>query len=362
MRLLTRQALADIAVGATVLGAGGGGDPYIGLLLAGEAVRDYGPVALVDQAEVPDDALIVSVAMIGAPTIMVEKLPSGEEVERAFDAVAHHLGEPISHLISAEAGGMNSMIPLALAARRGLPIVDGDFMGRAFPEIQMCLPTLLGISAAPMAIADEKGNSALIETVSNQWTERLARSLTIDMGGSALISLYLLRGRQLREGTVDGSLSLCQSIGRALRTARTAGDDAIEALIGAVGGTLLFEGAVVDVARKTEGGFARAEITIEGSGQCAGRTCEIKSQNEHLVAIDGETTLASVPDLIVIVNSADGTPVTTEGTRYGLRVCVIGIPCDPRWRTSEGLALVGPRYFGYDIDYRPVEEAAPAHA
>jgi DUF917 family protein len=361
VRLLTRQTLSDIATGATVLGAGGGGDPYIGLLLAGQAVQDYGPVVLAQQTEVPADALVISAAMIGAPTIMVEKLPAGEEIDRAFDAIANRLGEPITHLIPAEAGGMNSMIPLAFAARRGLPVVDGDFMGRAFPEIQMCLPTLLGISAAPMAIADEKGNTALIETIDNQWTERLARSLTIDMGGSALIILYLLRGHQLSQGTVAGSLTMCQDIGIALRAARSVGNDAVEALIAAVGGTRLFEGAVVDVARKTEGGFARAEIAIEGSGRYTGRSCLIRSQNEHLVATDGQTTLASVPDLIVILNSADGTPVTTEGTRYGLRVAVIGIPCDPRWRTPEGLELVGPQYFGYDVDYTPVEEAALTH-
>ncbi|MEA2527977.1 MAG: uncharacterized protein QOF73_5204, partial [Thermomicrobiales bacterium] len=37
------------------------------------------------------------------------------------------------------------------------------------------------------------------------------------------------------------------------------------------------------------------------------------------------------------------------------RVVVLGIPCDPRWRTPEGLALVGPGYFGYDATYVPVE-------
>ncbi|MDR0359838.1 MAG: DUF917 domain-containing protein, partial [bacterium] len=33
-----------------------------------------------------------------------------------------------------------------------------------------------------------------------------------------------------------------------------------------------------------------------------------------------------------------------------------------RWRTPRGLELVGPRYFGYDFDYVPLEErlAEPA--
>jgi uncharacterized protein len=66
--------------------------------------------------------------------------------------------------------------------------------------------------------------------------------------------------------------------------------------------------------------------------------------------------LASVPDLICVLETETGEPVTTEGLRYGLRVSVLGVPCDPRWRTPAGLDLVGPRYFGYDHEYRPVEE------
>jgi len=41
--------------------------------------------------------------------------------------------------------------------------------------------------------------------------------------------------------------------------------------------------------------------------------------------------------------------------RYGFRVTLLAIPCDPRWRTPAGLALVGPGYFGYDVEYTPAE-------
>jgi hypothetical protein len=36
-------------------------------------------------------------------------------------------------------------------------------------------------------------------------------------------------------------------------------------------------------------------------------------------------------------------------------VSVLAFPCDPIWRTDAGLALAGPRAFGYDIDYVSVE-------
>ena len=43
-RSLGVQEIEDIALGAAVLGTGGGGDPYIGRLMATQAIEDHGPV------------------------------------------------------------------------------------------------------------------------------------------------------------------------------------------------------------------------------------------------------------------------------------------------------------------------------
>lgn len=48
-----------------------------------------------------------------------------------------------------EAGGVNSMLPIAAAARLGLPLVDCDGMGRAFPELQMVTFTIGGLKRRP---------------------------------------------------------------------------------------------------------------------------------------------------------------------------------------------------------------------
>jgi DUF917 family protein len=222
----------------------------------------------------------------------------------------------------------------------------------------MCLPTLTGGSATPMAMADEKGNVTVINAVDNSWTERLARAVVVEMGGTALIGLYALSGDELKRSSVSGSLSLCSRIGLAVRSARERGNNPVQALVDLVGGVRLFEGAVSDVGRRTNGGFARAEITITGSSADSGRECCVQSQNEHLIVLREGRVIASVPDIIVVMDSAEGMPVTTEAIRYGLRVVLVGIPCDPRWRTADGLAIVGPRYFGYDVEYVPVEQMA----
>ena len=40
-----------------------------------------------------------------------------------------------------------------------------------------------------------------------------------------------------------------------------------------------------------------------------------------------------------------------------MRVTAMAWPCDPLWRTAQGLKTVGPRAFGYDIEYVPVENS-----
>lgn len=356
MREIGVQALHDIARGAAVLGTGGGGDPYIGRLLAEQAIRERGPVQLVDLDEVADDALVVPSAMIGAPTVMVEKLPAGDEAHAALRALEDVLGRPVTHTVSIEAGGLNSTIPLAVAAASGLPVVDADGMGRAFPEVQMVLCTLAGVDAAPLALADEKGNSMVMRTVDNAWAERLARTATIEMGCSALMAVYALSGHELADALVPGTITLCEELGALIRTERAAHGDPIGAVIERLGGRRLVFGKVADVARRTQDGFARGEARLTGLGDDAGHELRLHFQNEHLLAtLDGHV-LASTPDLIVVLDAETGEPVTTEGLRYGQRVVAVGAPCDPRWRTPEGLELVGPRTFGYDYDYVPVED------
>src|SRR5215208_4709828 len=216
MRQISADALEDIARGAAVLGTGGGGDPYIGKLMAQGTLRRCGDVSLLDPMELADDDIVVPSAMMGAPTVMVEKIPRGEEIVTAFKVLQTYLGKPVRATMSCEAGGLNSTTPFTVAAELGIPLVDADMMGRAFPELQMATPTLYGVAATRMAIADEKGYHAIINTVGNRWTETFARTLTVDMGCSAMIALYAMTGKQVKESCVTGTISFIGRIGAAI--------------------------------------------------------------------------------------------------------------------------------------------------
>ncbi|HZS92238.1 MAG TPA: DUF917 domain-containing protein [Chloroflexota bacterium] len=348
------EQMDDLALGAAVLGTGGGGDPHIGKLTAMAAMRRHGEVTMIGLDELGDDDLVVPAAMMGAPTVMVEKLPRGDEIVGAFQGLNAYLGRPVTAVTPIEAGGLNSTTPFVVAATLGLPLVDADGMGRAFPELQMVTPTLHGIAATPMAIGDEKGNSAILNTCDNLWTERIARTMTIQMGGVAFIALYAMSGSQARQALVPGTVSLAIQLGAAIRGARRAKRDPIDAVLAITGGRRLFNGKIVDVQRRTERGFARGDAIFRGLGADEGHELQIRFQNENLIALrDGEVA-ATVPDLITVLDAESGEPITTETLRYGFRVVVIGMPCAEAWRSEAGLALVGPRAFGYDVEYRPL--------
>lgn len=356
MRILNESSIEDIALGAAVLGTGGGGDPYIGMLMAKQAIKEYGPVELYTLDELNDDDLIVPTAMMGAPTVMVEKMPNGDDIVNAFRSVGKYIGKPVRATMSIEAGGLNSVVPIYVAARLRLPLVDCDGMGRAFPEIQMVTHTIYGISATPMAMSDERGNTVLMETINNRWTERFARSVTVDMGAMAMIALYAASVAQLRQAGIQGTISQAEQIGRTIRAARALEQDPVDTVRRAAGAYLIFKGKIADVQRRTEGGFARGDAFIDGVDDYAGQRLQMAFQNENLIAsIDG-VPCVTVPDLIATLDIDTGEPITTEALRYGYRVAIIAMPCAPQWRTPQGLKLVGPGYFGYDIAYVPVEE------
>lgn len=356
MRLLEKQHVEDIAIGSAVLGTGGGGDPYLGKLASQRAIDEYGPLKLVTIDELPDDMLVVFPFGLGSPVPFIERLTITNDVMAAYRAMSRYLGREIGAMMSIEIGGMNSVVPFAVAAQLGLPVIDGDCMGRAFPEVQLVTLTMYGHSASPLAVADEHGNVAIIDSIDNFWAERLARPVAVEMGAISGGVGFPITVADLKIAGVLGTVTFAERIGASIRQAHRAHTDPVEAVTSTTGGFRVFAGRIVDVSRRTERGWALGETRILGTDDFAGREMTVRFQNEHLVAIENGEVVVSVPDLIAILDTERGEPITTEYLRYGFRVTVIGIPCDPKWRTPAGLALAGPDHWGYDIAYVPVEQ------
>ncbi|QPK94408.1 DUF917 domain-containing protein [Actinomyces sp. zg-332] len=356
MRKIGLEEIDDIAMGAALLGAGGGGDPYVGKLIAYGAIKENGPVTLLSVDEIPDDAFIVPIAMMGAPTVLLEKGINGDEYKRLYDMISKYYGKEIFAFMPIEAGGVNSMLPFAAAAKLGLPLVDVDAMGRAFPELQMVTFSIAGVSATPMGLVDEKGNSVIFDTITNKWTEELARAVTMSCGGSVSVSLYCVDGKTVKEYGVRDIVTRSENLGKAIKQVKYGEKTPEENFLEASEGYKIFKGKITDVLRETRGAFNFGKVLFEGIGEDKGREAYVEFQNENLIAsVEGEI-VCTTPDLICIVDSETFIPIPTDALKYGKRVLVVALKCFEAWRTPEGIELVGPRYFGCDTDYIPVED------
>lgn len=357
MFVIDEAAAEAIAIGAGILGTGGGGNPYLGLLMTRRMLREGARIAVVGMEAIPDDAVVCGIGSMGAPTVGIEKLPRGDEPLAALRALEAHTGRAVSHLIAGEIGGANAMQPLIQSALSGIPAVDGDGMGRAFPELQHCTFSIGGVACTPATIADCHHNTAVFPDLRDTRTlERFARAVTVQMGARAGYAFPIMSGAEAKRTAVHGSYTLAHAIGRVVLDARARHADPVAAILRAAEGTLLFAGRVIDVDRRLVAGFARGLLRLRGGDAFAGTVAEIAFQNENLIAWVGEgrRLLATVPDLISLVDQETGEPVTTEMVRYGLRVAVLGMPAPAQLRTEAALAVVGPAAFGYPVPYRPL--------
>jgi uncharacterized protein len=355
--VLKEADLLPLSIGAALLGTGGGGNPYIGMLRTRELMRKGAAVRVVPLDALPDEAWVGEVGGIGAPVVGVEKIEEGAECYRAMRAVEEAAGVKMSALISAEIGGANSMEPIITAAQAGLPVIDGDGMGRAFPEVQMTTFFIYGAKPAPAAIADEKGNVVVFrEMVDMFWLERFARHVAVDMGAGAGFAVAPMSMEFVRRAAVPGTVTQALRIGRTVLDARAKRHNVVDRLVATTGATLLFTGKITDIRRELIGGFARGHAILAGSDDWTGSEGRIAIQNENLVLwIDGEPVIM-VPDLIINLELETGEPLTTEVLRYGQRIAVIGLPAHDLMKTPAALEIVGPKAFGYpELNFTPLD-------
>lgn len=353
---LVEADLLPLSIGAALLGTGGGGNPYLGMLRAREMLRQGARVQVLHLDALPGEAMIGVVGGIGAPVVGIEKIEEGRECYRAMRAVAQASGVKIAALISAEIGGANAIEPIIVAALAGVPIIDGDGMGRAFPEVQMTTFSIYGAQASPAAITDDKGNVVVFHHVIDMsWLEKFARNISVNMGGGGGLAMAPMRMDFVRHTAVPGTVTRALEIGRTVLSARVRHQNVVSSIMQATGAALFFTGKITDVRRELIGGFARGHAIIAGSGAWAGCEGKIDIQNENLVLwVDGVPKIM-VPDLIINLDLETGEPLTTEVLRFGQRVAVIGMPVHDLMKTPRALKVVGPQAFGYPhLPYTPL--------
>lgn len=341
MRLIEKKDLQPMALGCALLGSGGGGNPAYDLLIAEHAIEQHGAVQLISIDELDDDALVVPLAFVGAPLIAMERLPSGQEIPNLIKQL-QKLGKSIV-LMPAEIGGANGLSAFAAASRLGLPVLDGDTLGRAFPELQMSSCNLYGVSPSPSYFADCLGNFVQIEATDPKALERIGRHVSMSMGSSCAVAVYLMQGRTAKKAILPNTVSQALDLGEAILDARKKGMSPANHLLEKTEGRLLASGIITEVKQEIKEGFLQGSVILTDSD----RRIEIIYQNEYLLAKEEDEVMAATPDILAIIETTSGMPITSDQLKYGLKVDLLMIPSPAIWKTEEGFKLVGPEYFGY---------------
>ena len=352
-RPVSAAEIESLAIGAWILGTGGGGSPYLALLNMRKLYRDGARVSLLDPMDLADDARVAVVSNMGAPLVGQERLTDPHTIARAVQMMEEYRGVRFDAIMSLEIGGGNSLQPFMAAAVLNLPVVDADCMGRAFPEAQMTSFAIHDLTMYPLTMADVRDNAVIVARAASwKWMERLSRKACVEVGSIASTCKAPRTGKEVKECGILYSTTKAIRLGDTVQAARRLHRDPVQAVIAAERGQLVFRGKIRDVARRTTEGFLRGTAKLDGLDDFRGAGFELAFQNEFAVGwLDGEPRVMT-PDLICVLDTVSGDAIGTETLRYGQRVSVIALPAPPVLLTPKGLEHVGPRAFGYDLEFK----------
>jgi DUF917 family protein len=368
-KLENLQDCDDFVHGCLFMATGGGGSVEWGMSMLKAALDEGIKLEWVDVDDIPDDAMTVTPYGMGSTApLSQETIDEIERVgledrfghrsmEEAIRELGEYLGKPIGCLVAGELGAGNTAAPLVTGARMGIPVVDGDYSGRSIPEEMQGTPFLYGKQSWPFASVDNWGNVAIVKyTVNPHMLERIGKMLGVAAYGMTTMASTPLPGAEMKEILVAGTLTKCLALGRVIRQAREAGHDPIDAALDATGGWRLFEGAVTGKEWEDRGGYMFGTTHILGTGDYEGQTLDVWFKNEnHVTWLNGKPWICS-PDIVTLA-FADGEGTSNTLLKAGDQVIAVGIKGLEAFRTEFGLnEAAGPRYFGFDIDYVPIEE------
>ena len=361
----------DFIDGCLFMGTGGGGNPETGASILEAALAEGLELGWSDKALIGDETLTAmaygmgSIAPAGADqdellrSLGVVTAPKSEltGMQEAVSVLSEYLGEPIGCIVVAELGAYNSPAPLVVAARLGIPVVDGDYSGRAVPEEMQSTLHVYGVASDPLASVDQWGNTTIVAKAANSYMlERVGRHLSMAGITGTSVASTAIRADRMKQILVPGTLTQCLEVGRACRLAAERGADPVDAALKIVDGWRLFEGTVTDKRWEDSGGFMVGTLAMDGTGRSTGRSLRAWFKNEiHVTWLDGEPWVCS-PDLVTLVSPQTGRGYTNTEIAVGDEVVAVGMRGLDVMREPHTLASAsGPAYFGFDIPYVPIE-------
>lgn len=366
---LSPDDVAPLLEGLAIVGTGGGGSPSWGQAILEHDFAMGRIPSVIPLDEIDDDATVVSGGIMGSVKVLEAMgiegvMESWEErfelleVTRVMEGI---LGTRIDHVVPFEVGGVNTPVILSLGARMGIPIIDGDALGRSAPETQMTSFIGHGISLTPMPLVDYQGNVVIVQDSSDPtYADRLGRWVVTEGGGMGANNHYPMTGRQAKEVVVPNTITGAVELGRAVLRARQNGDDPVASAIKTLDGVLLLTGVVERLQEDEKMGFYFTVVDLKGTGQHDGSIARLVIKNETMLLSIDDAVKAIFPDLICMLEPGTGRGVMSVQLKEGTSLALVGVRCHQRLReglqTDVGALAFSPSRYGYpELEYQPIE-------
>ncbi|QSS56068.1 hydantoinase [Histoplasma capsulatum var. duboisii H88] len=379
--LLSKLDVEFISIGCYILGCGGGGSPYSTYLEVVNLVEEGRTLAIVDASSLAADAVLVPVGAVGSPAVADER-PGGDLVLHALQTMEKELETKYDSILAVEIGGSNGLQPLIWASSKyyNLPCVDGDLMGRAYPNFEKMTSFVDSTDINklfPVALSSGTGRNVIIPATQPdvQAADYAIRSTCVEMGSAAGATGVPISGSDMQRFGILNTHSLAWRLGRAVSLARQRGqlfsvmDDIIREFGGAQSAKVVFRGKIISVEHSlsatahTTGKVVLQQLSPDELGvgdmevSHGPERVVVEFVNENLSAkgvySDGsEEYLAVVPDLIMLLDVSTGEAVGAPEYRYGLKIILMVAAPHPLWTTERGLEIGGPPAFGLSVKYK----------
>ena len=366
------QDVEDFVRGCSFFGTGGGGDYAMGIDALMKQLEKGHEIGWSDANELDKQAYSCCPFLMGSiapetPEIVKERESIYGLGEQTCDytqamvgcvrALEKMHGKTASALVPIELGGANTASCIAAAAEMGIDVVDGDYTGRAIPEIQQTTPFIFNKPLLPVTSYDCWENvSCITETVNWRMTERIGKMIAAAGYSKCAQAGFFFSVKEMNEVLLHGTLSECYKVGRALRLAYQEGNDPAQAAVDAAGGWIVCRGRVSEKKWWDQIGYYWGTHTITGEGEFAGTELKIWFKNENHMSWKNGKRFVTSPDMLQVIDAKTGQPYTNNKIEEGMDVAVIAMPAREIFRSERGLFVLSPRAFGFEEPYVPVEK------
>ncbi len=359
----TKQQIEDFTNGCCFYATGGGGPPLFGQKMLNEALDAGKQIRIIEANELTETSWSVCPYLMGSSGPETEDT---KKVMRSFgltDKTVTNMPSEATKLlveqykanldviIPLELGGAATASALATAAWLDLPTLNGDYLGRALPEISQIVPAVNKVNLLPIASCDAYGNKTIIKDAINlQMMERIGKYLSSASFGLIGQACLLKELKEVKPHIIMNTLSQALAVGETLRQVRDKEyENAIDIILKATKSKILFRGQIVKSTAQEIEGYYIGETYINGTDDFKKNHFKVWFKNEFILSWLNDKSYVACPDLITMVDANTYLPIINSQLVDGMNVIVFGLPAPLLLRSDVALKALGPNHFGFDF-------------